>query len=48
MADEAPPPQDNPLLQAALNLSQFHREHEKHYSAAPLEDALWLSAPRAR
>ena len=42
MADEAPPPRDNPLLQAALNLSQFHREHEKHYSAAPLEDALWL------
>ena len=42
MADEAPPLRDSPLLQAALNLSQFHREHEKHYSAAPFEDARWL------
>jgi hypothetical protein len=35
-------PEDNPFLQPVLNLSRFHREHEKHYAAAPLEDALWL------
>src|SRR5215211_6861035 len=33
---------ENPFLQAVLNLSRYHREHEKHYAAAPLEDALWL------
>ena len=33
---------DDPLLDAAANLSHWHREHEKHYAAAPLEDALAL------
>jgi hypothetical protein len=32
----------DPLLESALNLSHFHREHEKYYSAAPLEDAVGL------
>ena len=32
----------DPLLESALNLSRFHREHEKYYSAAPLEDAIGL------
>jgi hypothetical protein len=30
------------LLAAARNLSQYHREHEKYYSEAPLSDALAL------
>jgi hypothetical protein len=30
------------LLAAARNLSQYHREHEKYYSEAPLADALAL------
>ncbi|HEU4703949.1 MAG TPA: hypothetical protein VFS37_15820 [Conexibacter sp.] len=33
---------DDPLLEAVENLSHWHREHEKHYAAAPLEDALAL------
>jgi hypothetical protein len=32
----------NPLLEAALNLSRFHREHERFYAASPLETALRL------
>jgi hypothetical protein len=35
-------PAGDPLLESALNLSRFHREHEKYYSAAPLEDAVGL------
>jgi hypothetical protein len=30
------------MLAAARNLSQYHREHEKYYSEAPLTDALAL------
>jgi hypothetical protein len=30
------------LLQAILNLSRFHKEHERFYSGAPLETALRL------
>lgn len=33
---------EDPLLEAIRNLSHWHREHEKHYAAAPLEDALAL------
>jgi hypothetical protein len=33
---------DDPLMEAVRNLSHFHREHEKHYSAEPLETALRL------
>jgi hypothetical protein len=35
--------QADPLLASALNLSRFHREHEKYYSTAPLEDAVGLA-----
>ncbi len=34
--------QADPLLEAVLNLARFHREHEKYYANAPLEDALRL------
>jgi hypothetical protein len=29
------PPQPSRLLDAVLNLSRFHREHEKFYASAP-------------
>ena len=32
----------DPLLRVVLNLSQFHREHEKFYSESPLQDAITL------
>jgi hypothetical protein len=32
----------DPLIESALNLSRFHREHEKYYSAAPLDTAAGL------
>jgi hypothetical protein len=35
-------PQQSPLLDAVLNLSHFHREHEKFYAAAPRERAVEL------
>lgn len=37
-AGASPPP----LLQAVLNLSQYHREHEKFYASAPREEAVTL------
>ena len=37
-----PPPWEDPLIESAINLSRFHREHEKYYSAAPLDDAIGL------
>jgi hypothetical protein len=33
---------DSPLLHAILNLSTFHREHEKFYASAPREFAVTL------
>jgi hypothetical protein len=30
------------MLETVLNLSRFHREHEKFYSQAPLEQAIAL------
>ena len=39
MTDEAPA---SPLLSAILNLSTFHREHEKFYATAPRETAIRL------
>ena len=33
---------DDPLLSIALNLSQYHREHEKFYAESPLHDAVTL------
>jgi hypothetical protein len=33
---------EDPLVALALNLSRFHREQEKYYSATPLEDAAGL------
>jgi hypothetical protein len=32
----------NPLVEAALNLSRFHKEHERYYASSPLETALRL------
>lgn len=32
----------DPLMDAVRNLSRYHREHEKHYSAEPLEEAVRL------
>jgi hypothetical protein len=36
------PPAGDPLIASAVNLSRFHREHEKYYSVAPLQDAVDL------
>jgi hypothetical protein len=36
------PAATSPLLEAALNLSRFHREHEKFYATAPREWAVDL------
>jgi hypothetical protein len=36
------PADPEPLLEAALNLSRFHREHERFYASSPLETALRL------
>ena len=36
------PPQPSRLLDAVLNLSRFHREHEKFYASAPRERAVSL------
>ena len=35
-------PAANPLLEAALNLATFHKQHERFYASAPLESALRL------
>jgi hypothetical protein len=32
----------NPLLTAIMNLSKYHREHEKYYASAPREQAVVL------
>lgn len=32
-------PVRDPLLETVQNLSHYHREHEKYYSEAPLQDA---------
>jgi hypothetical protein len=32
----------SPLLTTVMNLSQFHREHEKYYASAPREQAIVL------
>jgi hypothetical protein len=47
MTQAIPPPAEtaspaNPLLTAVLNLSKFHRDHEKYYSSAPREQAVGL------
>ena len=36
----------SPLLEAIVNLSRFHREHEKFYAPAPREQAVAAPAPR--
>ena len=38
----SPQPGSDGTLAAAKNLSQYHREHEKYYSEAPLTDAVSL------
>jgi hypothetical protein len=35
-------PENSPLLRAILNLSKFHREHEKFYASSPRELAVAL------
>ena len=32
----------DPLLSVVLNLSQYHREHEKFYAESPPQDAITL------
>jgi hypothetical protein len=36
------PTSPDPLLSIVLNLSQYHREHEKFYAESPLHDAIAL------
>ena len=36
------PSDASPLLTAIMNLSKFHREHEKYYASAPREQAVVL------
>jgi hypothetical protein len=36
------PAGSNPLLEAALNLAKFHKQHERFYASSPLESALRL------
>ncbi|MGY1704836.1 hypothetical protein ACI79C_09695 [Geodermatophilus sp. SYSU D00697] len=38
----AGPAGPDPLLEAALNLSRFHNQHERFYASSPLETALRL------
>jgi hypothetical protein len=38
----SPAPKTDGLLTVIRNLSQYHREHEKYYSEAPLADAIAL------
>jgi hypothetical protein len=33
---------DTPLLEGMMNLTKFHREHEKFYASAPREFAVTL------
>ena len=42
MADPAGPEHARTSLEAILNLSRFHREHEKYYARAPLAQAVEL------
>lgn len=42
MSTTADAPQHSPLLDAVLNLSRFHREHEKYYATEPRERAVVL------
>lgn len=35
-------PGEDPLLRLVLNLSQYHREHEKFYAESPLHDAILM------
>jgi hypothetical protein len=40
--DEGMTEDTSPLLAAVMNLSRFHREHEKYYASAPREQAVVL------
>jgi hypothetical protein len=42
MSPHTAPAEDSPLLRAILNLSKFHREHEKFYASSPRESAVVL------
>lgn len=41
-------PGADPLLSMVLNLSQYHREHEKFYGESPLHDAITLHRESGR
>ncbi len=40
--DKTPSPSPTPFLEAVVNLSRFHREHEKFYATSPREVAVVL------
>ena len=42
MTDATSPDAARPLLVAMLNMTAFHREHEKFYSVSPREQAVVL------
>jgi hypothetical protein len=42
MSAHTAPPENSPMLRAILNLSKFHREHEKFYASSPRELAVAL------
>jgi len=42
MSAHTAPAENSPLLKAILNLSKFHREHEKFYASSPRELAVAL------
>ena len=42
MSAHTAPAENSPLLKAILNLSKFHREHEKFYASSPRELAVVL------
>ena len=42
MTTKSPATELTPLLTAMLNMTAFHREHEKFYSTAPRERAVVL------
>lgn len=42
MSAHTAPAENSPLLRAILNLSKFHREHEKFYASSPRELAVAL------
>ena len=44
-SQQAPAPGSRPLLEAMLNATEFHREHEKFYSVAATRAGSRTAAP---